>query len=273
MFRTKMLPLLAIVALSLTVAAGRFFGDSIAFAKTAGKVTICHKPGTPAEKTMQVPASAVAGHLAHGDVLGPCLTGVDTFPSGGSITLLPPIVLNPEIVTLSSAGRLDAIITRQQLSGEGIGRDKIETEMVSLELVGTSSLGPVSVRVGSSFGLPASTGEITNIVRAEDDGSFRSGDSFFDVFFEIEIGPIGEAVIARNEEPVRLDARNRATKKLAPITSLPPNDPEQPDPNAACIEYAEDVLAQTGGLITDVIHIPFVNDPDSVCGPRGHTTE
>jgi hypothetical protein len=36
------------------------------------KVTICHKPGTPAEKTMEVPADAVGGHLAHGDQLGPC---------------------------------------------------------------------------------------------------------------------------------------------------------------------------------------------------------
>jgi hypothetical protein len=36
------------------------------------KVTICHKPGTPAEKTMQVPEPAVKGHLGHGDHLGPC---------------------------------------------------------------------------------------------------------------------------------------------------------------------------------------------------------
>jgi hypothetical protein len=36
------------------------------------KVTICHKPGTPAQKTMDVPADAVDGHLGHGDYLGPC---------------------------------------------------------------------------------------------------------------------------------------------------------------------------------------------------------
>ena len=36
------------------------------------KVTICHKPGTPAEKTKQVPEPAVKGHLGHGDHLGPC---------------------------------------------------------------------------------------------------------------------------------------------------------------------------------------------------------
>lgn len=36
------------------------------------KVTICHKPGTPAEKTKRVPESAVPGHQRHGDTLGPC---------------------------------------------------------------------------------------------------------------------------------------------------------------------------------------------------------
>jgi hypothetical protein len=35
-------------------------------------VTICHKPGTPAEKTMTLPAPALSGHLGHGDTLGPC---------------------------------------------------------------------------------------------------------------------------------------------------------------------------------------------------------
>lgn len=36
------------------------------------KVTICHKPGTPAEKTMDVPQQAVAAHIGHGDTMGPC---------------------------------------------------------------------------------------------------------------------------------------------------------------------------------------------------------
>jgi hypothetical protein len=37
-----------------------------------GDVTICHKPGTPAEETKTVPRSALQGHLGHGDTLGPC---------------------------------------------------------------------------------------------------------------------------------------------------------------------------------------------------------
>ena len=35
-------------------------------------VTICHKPGTPAEHTIVVDDDAVPAHLAHGDYLGPC---------------------------------------------------------------------------------------------------------------------------------------------------------------------------------------------------------
>lgn len=39
------------------------------------KETICHKPGTPAEKTKEVPSQAVPGHLDHGDERGPCDDG------------------------------------------------------------------------------------------------------------------------------------------------------------------------------------------------------
>jgi len=33
---------------------------------------MCHRPGTPAEQTIEVPLSAVPAHLAHGDHFGPC---------------------------------------------------------------------------------------------------------------------------------------------------------------------------------------------------------
>ena len=38
-----------------------------------GQVTICHKPGTPAEQTKEVDSPSVSAHLAHGDTLGPCM--------------------------------------------------------------------------------------------------------------------------------------------------------------------------------------------------------
>jgi hypothetical protein len=36
------------------------------------KVAICHKPGTPAQKTLVIPFKALKGHLGHGDTKGPC---------------------------------------------------------------------------------------------------------------------------------------------------------------------------------------------------------
>lgn len=38
----------------------------------SGDVTICHKPGTPAEQTKTVPQPALGAHLGHGDTMGPC---------------------------------------------------------------------------------------------------------------------------------------------------------------------------------------------------------
>jgi hypothetical protein len=36
------------------------------------KVELCHKPGTPAEHTIEVAQSSVSAHLAHGDYIGRC---------------------------------------------------------------------------------------------------------------------------------------------------------------------------------------------------------
>lgn len=48
-----------------------------ASAEGANKVTICHKPETPAEQTISVASAALQAHLAHGDYLGDCGNGPD----------------------------------------------------------------------------------------------------------------------------------------------------------------------------------------------------
>ncbi len=50
------------------------------------RITICHKPGTPAEKTLTVASPATGPHLSHGDQLGPC--GVP--PTTVATTVPPP---------------------------------------------------------------------------------------------------------------------------------------------------------------------------------------
>jgi len=39
------------------------------------KITVCHKPGTSAEQTKDIPINALRGHLNHGDYIGECDNG------------------------------------------------------------------------------------------------------------------------------------------------------------------------------------------------------
>lgn len=58
-------------------------------------VTICHKPGTPAEQTLVVDDDAVPGHLGHGDYLGACQTEEPPPDNGGVGEESPPPVDPP----------------------------------------------------------------------------------------------------------------------------------------------------------------------------------
>ena len=62
--------------ISSVIICGKASTDTTPSARAAlmkqDEVTICHKPGTPAQKTMSVPAPALRGHLRHGDYLGAC---------------------------------------------------------------------------------------------------------------------------------------------------------------------------------------------------------
>jgi hypothetical protein len=65
-------------------------------------ITICHKPGTPAQKTLVLPASAGPGHLQHGDYEGVCqvmppAVPTDTLPV--SVTEMITICHNPGTLT------------------------------------------------------------------------------------------------------------------------------------------------------------------------------
>jgi len=81
-FRKKFLIIATITVLVTGLTLAATLGD--AFAKKE-KVTICHKPGTPAEKTKQVPESAVPGHLGHGDTEGECEAEPEPFCGDGVV--------------------------------------------------------------------------------------------------------------------------------------------------------------------------------------------
>ena len=57
--------------------------------------TICHKPGTPAQRTLVVPASSLAAHISHGDTFAAC--PIVTPPSGEctcNITAIAELLAN-----------------------------------------------------------------------------------------------------------------------------------------------------------------------------------
>lgn len=58
-------------------------------------VTICHMPGTPAEQTLEIPVSALRGHLNHGDTLGACPVTVDPEPEPEVVPPIEPEVVEP----------------------------------------------------------------------------------------------------------------------------------------------------------------------------------
>lgn len=106
--RTPMIALLSAAPL-LLVSAGTALAQPDN-GQGSEKETICHKPGTPAEQTKEVPSQAVPGHMNHGDEQGPC--------DGGE----PP---EPEDVVIDADG------TASRFSGDPDAREVGEGDELS----------------------------------------------------------------------------------------------------------------------------------------------
>ena len=74
--RIPLLVVILVAAMLLPVSAGE-------------KVTLCHKPDTPAELTLEVGAAASAAHLAHGDYLGECTNASEGCQALNALVLDP----------------------------------------------------------------------------------------------------------------------------------------------------------------------------------------
>ncbi|MFQ5591370.1 MAG: hypothetical protein ACE5HE_09425, partial [Phycisphaerae bacterium] len=147
----------------------------------------------------------------------------DCFQSQGQGT----ITLDVEDVTcaagipldLASAGFDSAIV--EVAPGPYAAGEDIDTELVQLELAADGgALGPIVVRERDDV---ASTGLIQNV--EVDNGDFARGDSFFDVFIEIEMAD-ASVRYDTGETPFRLDAGT--ITELPPLSTdyLPPPDAE-----------------------------------------------
>jgi hypothetical protein len=107
-----------IAAVVATVVLGAVSGT--AFADPPGgphtPVTICHKPGTPAEHTLVVDDDAVPGHLGHGDTLGPCAAVVPPLGPPGVVT--PGEALQPtQRAAVPQAGVAAAVVAQPRTTG------------------------------------------------------------------------------------------------------------------------------------------------------------
>lgn len=79
-----------------------------AWAPPKEKVTICHKPGTPAEKTMEVPEAAVSGHLGHGDSEGPC--GPPPPPPSGCESAVADLCIDGDGIASPQPGSFEVVV-------------------------------------------------------------------------------------------------------------------------------------------------------------------
>jgi hypothetical protein len=93
----------------------------------AEKVTICHKPGTSAERTLIVSASALEAHLAHGDYVGTCSgepTEQPDAPGKGAekVIICHKPGTNAERTLIVSVAALEAHLAHGDYIGECDGR-------------------------------------------------------------------------------------------------------------------------------------------------------
>ncbi|MCC6509199.1 MAG: PEP-CTERM sorting domain-containing protein [Pirellulaceae bacterium] len=132
-----------------------------------------------------------------------------------------------ELVKLNS-GAFSIIRQQQQGLGDGSAASFIDTEILGLTLTSTSAnVGPMTVRIGADNGVQQSPtlGRVTNVVSSPagspvlvGPNDFVSGNSFFDVFFEVDFA--GGTLY--NRAPHKLSLPN--------ITTLPPNGTHVPPP-------------------------------------------
>ena len=109
------------------------------------------------------------------------------------------------------------------------GREQVDTEIVSMELVGSSPFGPVNLRLNPLK--PPSVGlieeNVNNTPGVLDLPPFAASgqaESFFDVFFEIEIAAMPGSVY-HNDIPARLGAIIDYKPPLPPTAYMGPLEP------------------------------------------------
>jgi hypothetical protein len=163
--------------------------------------------------------------------------GTDSFPSTVKLVIDDAGFGEPFVVRLSSASHPDAVVQRAPQVG-----DTIDTELIQLELAGFQPrVGSIILRQDPA---QPSLGQIRNVTLDEDGAcGLVSGDSFFDVFVEIELPDQGQTWI--HEDPIRIEA---------PLDGLPPRDARYEVPVVEAIVMRDKDTDEERGQLFYALH-------------------
>lgn len=82
LFKLRKLTVVRLVLAAMLIVVGL---PGTSYAQDSDTVTICHKLGTRAAKTITIPFEDLAGHFSHGDGMGACIAGGAVYViSGGT---------------------------------------------------------------------------------------------------------------------------------------------------------------------------------------------
>ena len=194
-------------------------------------------------------AAGAAAGVASIDDLPPCPTsnlpfpepGCDDFDSGAQVNIdFSPIGgTEPEIVTLNGPTR----IARGAVGdGDGDGRDQVQTEIIGMSLVGTTSVGPATVMQSPTRPSNGAFEEQNNATTGTMD---FPADSFFDVFVEVDLPQMN--MVLHNTQPIRMQCI---------IFQIPPEFCLYQPPISEPIELFNE-QDQLVALIVHAAHIPL----------------
>jgi len=207
---------------------------------TSGKTIMCHKPGTNAQKTMDISNSAVSGHLNHGDYVGAC-TGDPSY--------------NSSIATIISEGIYNGvtktvIVDLKPSSFAKFGN--YYSSMSAIPATGDVFDGPFHVEANLQvYGSPQFNGKVTALGSLQQvgpsgapifNGGFQSGVSLpmsfdttgirssADIIFRAPVGSnkgISVQLYFNNNGTVtystQVQGASWSTAQTTPITTLAPN--------------------------------------------------
>ncbi len=142
--------------------------------------------------------------------------GTDTFSSTATVGVQPGCTGRTVPVHLSG----NTTVMRKAPGKNSSGHDFIPTEMITLDLKGSSPLGPVKVTLNPAM---SSTGQVTAMGKSSD----FPANSFFDIFVEVSAGNSSHL---HNESPIHMQATIKAippvgSKYKNPFGSTPLLDP------------------------------------------------